>query len=65
MAKVDHADAYKQLPEATKDELTAVVTLKSPIDGSWYGFIPHAAIRIYRRCPSLQLLVQSCRSVGL
>ena len=41
MAKADHADAYKQLPVATNDELAAAVTLKHPADGGWYGFIPH------------------------
>ena len=41
LAKADHANAYKQLPAATKDELAAVVTLKDPVGGEWYGFIPH------------------------
>ena len=44
MAKADHADAYKQLPAATKDELAAVVTLKRPVGGEWYGFIPHTQL---------------------
>ena len=50
MAKADHADAYKQLPVATRDELAAAVTMKTPIDS------PFAAIRIYRRWPPLHLL---------
>ena len=41
MAKADRADAYKQLPATTKDELAAAVTLKDPMGGEWYGCIPH------------------------
>ena len=44
MAKADHADAYKQLPVTTKDELAAAVTLKDPVGGEWYGFIPHTQL---------------------
>ena len=44
MAKADHADAYKQLPVATKDELAAAVTLRNPVDGLRYGFFPHTQL---------------------
>ena len=44
MAKADHADAYKQLPVTTNDEPAAVVTLRHPVDGEWYGFIPRTQL---------------------
>ena len=50
MAKADHADAYKRLPVATRGELAAAVSLKTPAD------TPYAAVRVYRSCPLLQLL---------
>ena len=28
----------------TRDELAAVVTLKDPVGGEWYGFIPHTQL---------------------
>ena len=59
MAKTDHADAYKQLPATTKDELAAAATLRHPVDGEWYGFIPHTpALRINRSCATLQLFIE-------
>ena len=44
MAKVDRADAYKQLPVASKGELAAAATGGRTVDGMWYGFIPHTPL---------------------
>ena len=67
MAKADHADAYKQLPVATKDELAAVVTLKDLVDGQWYGFIPRTqlfgstAAVLHYNCLSRVIASLACR----
>ena len=67
MAKADHADAYKQLPVATKDELAAAVTLKGPVGGEWYGFIPHTqllgstAAALHYNCLSRVIASLACR----
>ena len=67
MAKADHADAYKQLPVTTKDELAAVVTLKDLVDGNWYGFIPRTqlfgstAAVLHYNCLSRVIASLACR----
>ena len=67
IAKADHADAYKQLPVATKDELAAVVTLKDLVDGRWYGFIPRTqlfgstAAVLHYNCLSRVIASLACR----
>ena len=67
MAKADRADAYKQLPVTTNDELAAVVTLKDPIDGRRYGFIPHTqlfgstAAALHYHCLSRVIASLACR----
>ena len=38
MLKADHEAAYKQLPMAPSDQDTAVIALRCPLDGLWYGF---------------------------
>ena len=43
-AKADHADARGQLLVATKDELTAAISLRNPVDGLRYGFLPHTQL---------------------
>ena len=71
MAKADHAEAYKQLPVATRDELAAAVSLKSPADGSRYGFIPRtqlcgstAALLRYN-CLSTVIASLACRALKI
>ena len=44
MAKADRADAYKQLPATTRDELAAAVTLRHPLDGGRRGSIPRTRL---------------------
>ena len=67
MAKADHADAYKQLPVTTKDELAAVVTLKDLVDGKWCGFIPRTqlfgstAAVLHYNCLSRVIASLACR----
>ena len=67
MAKADHADAYKQLPVTTKDELAAVVTLKDLVGGQWYGFIPRTqlfgstAAVLHYNCLSRVIASLACR----
>ena len=67
MAKADHADAYKQLPVTTNDELAAAVTLKGPVDGQRYGFIPHTqlfgstAAALHYNCLSRVIASLACR----
>ena len=67
MAKADRADAYKQLPVTTQDELTAVVTLKDLVDGRWYGFIPRTqlfgstAAVLHYNCLSRIIASLACR----
>ena len=36
--KADHEDAYKQLPIAPDDQQTAIVALRNPTSGNWFGF---------------------------
>ena len=71
MAKADRADAYKQLPATTRDELAAAVTLRHPVDGMWYGFIPHtrlfgptAAVLRYN-CLLMVIASMTCRVVRI
>ena len=67
MAKADRADAYKQLPVTTEDELAAVVTLKDLVDGQWYGFIPRTqlfgstAAVLHYNCLSRVIASLACR----
>ena len=67
MTKADHADAYKQLPVTTKDEPAAAVTLRHPVDGEWYGFIPHTqlygstAAVLHYNCLSRVIASLTCR----
>ena len=67
MAKADHADAYKQLPATTEDELAAAVTLKNPAGGQWYGFVPHTqlfgstAAALHYNCLSRVVASLACR----
>ena len=67
MAKAGHADAYKQLPVTTKDELAAAVTLKDLAGGKWYGFIPRtqlfgsAAAALRYNCLSRVIASLACR----
>ena len=71
MAKADYADAYKQLPAATKDELAAAVTLRHPVDGLRHGFIPHtqlfgpAAAVLHYDCLSRVIASLTCRALKI
>ena len=71
LAKADHADAYKQLPVTTKDELAAAVTLKDPVDGQWYGFIPRTqlfgstAAALHYNCLSRVIASLACRMLKI
>ena len=71
MAKADHADACRQLPLKAGDELTAVVTLQSPEDEKWYGFIPKtqlfgtAAAVLHYNCLSRVIASLACRALKL
>ena len=71
MAKADHADAYKQLPLKAEDEQAAVVTLQSPEDGKWYGFIPKTqlfgstAAVLHYNCLSRVIASLACRILKL
>ena len=44
MAKADHKDAYKQLPERYDYKMQEVVTLKDPTTVLLRGFIPQAQL---------------------
>ena len=37
--KADHEAAYKQLPLDYNHTKLAVIALRSPVDGQWYGFL--------------------------
>ena len=69
ITKADHDDAYKQLPVATREELTAAVTAQNPTDGSWYGCIPRTqlfgstAAALRYNCLSRVIASSACRAV--
>ena len=71
MAKAGHADAYKQLPVTTKNELAAAATLRRPVDGEWYGFIPHTqlfgstAAALHYNCLSRAIASLTCRMLKI
>ena len=69
VAMADRADAYKQLPATTEDELTAVVTSRHPVGGMRYGFIPHTqpfgstAAVLHYICLSRVIASLTCRAL--
>ena len=44
MAKANHVDASKQLPQVETDELAAVAAHRNPVDGSRYGVPPRTRL---------------------
>ena len=65
------ADAFQQLPVTTNDELAAAATLKRPVDGEWYGFIPHTqlfgstAAVLHYNCLSRVIASLTCRALKI
>ena len=44
MFKADHKAAYKQLPIDPSDQASAIVALRHPLGGKWYGFVTRTLI---------------------
>ena len=42
--KTDHEAAYKQLPIAPADQQTAIVALRRPSSGNWFGFVTRTLV---------------------
>ena len=42
--KADHEAAYKQLPLRPQDQAYAIIALKHPTDGRWFGFVSRTLV---------------------